>query len=100
MFEVVENGWIGFDDDFKCQVWMFVDMFGGVLIDDYLKKMDCVGIEWLLLIVVCVGDLCVCGFWEILYKVIVDIVVQYLDCFLGFVGIDQICGMEGLCDLM
>ena len=38
--EAVANGWTGLDDDFKRQVRMSPEMFGGVSIDDYLKKMD------------------------------------------------------------
>ena len=38
--EAVANGWTGLDDDFKRQVRMPAEMFGGVSIDDYLGKMD------------------------------------------------------------
>ena len=97
--EAVANGWTGLDDDFKRQVRMPPEMFGGVSTADYLRKMDRAGIERSLLIAVRAGDLRVRGSWEIPYRVIADMVAGHPDRFSGLAGIDQTRGMEQLRDL-
>ena len=97
--EAVANGWTGLDDDFKHQVRMAPEMFGGVAIEDYLRKMDRAGIERSLLIAVRAGDLRVRGSWEIPYHVIAEICDKHPDRFSGLAGVDQTRGMQGLRDL-
>jgi len=97
--EAVANGWTGLDDDFKRQVRMPAEMFNGVTIEDYLRKMDRAGIERSLLIAVRAGDLRVRGSWEIPYAAIAEIVARYPDRFSALAGIDQTRGMQGLRDL-
>ena len=97
--EAVANGWTGLDDDFKRQVRMPAEMFNGVSIEDYLRKMDRAGIERSLLIAVRAGDLRVRGSWEIPYTEIARIVEQHPDRFSALAGIDQTRGMQGLRDL-
>ncbi|WP_295635948.1 amidohydrolase family protein [Novosphingobium sp.] len=97
--EAVANGWTGLDDDFKRQVRMPTEMFNGVSIDDYLRKMDRAGIERSLLIAVRAGDLRVRGSWEIPYIEIARIVERHPDRFSALAGIDQTRGMQGLRDL-
>ena len=65
--EAVGNGWTGLDDDFKRQVRMPAEMFGGVTTDDYLRKMDRAGIERSLLVAVRAGDRAMKGSFEIPY---------------------------------
>ena len=97
--EAVQNGWTGLDDNFKRQVRMAPEMFGGVTTDDYLRKMDRAGIERSLLIAVRAGDLNVKGSWELPYEVIARMCREHPDRFSGLAGIDQTRGMQGLRDL-
>ena len=87
--EAVDNGWTGLDDNFKRQVRMAPEMFGGVTTDDYLRKMDRAGIERSLLIAVRAGDLNVKGSWELPYEVIARMCREHPDRFSGLAGIDQ-----------
>ena len=97
--EAVANGWTGLDDNFKRQVRMPAEMWNGLSMDDYLRKMDRAGIERSLLIAVRAGDMNVRHSWEIPYQAIADICRAHPDRFSGLAGIDQTRGMQGLRDL-
>ena len=97
--EAVTNGWTGLDENFKEQVRMDPALRPGIVIEDYLRKMDRAGIERSLLIAVRAGDLRVRGSWEIPYTAIAEICDKHPDRFSGLAGVDQTRGMQGLRDL-
>jgi predicted TIM-barrel fold metal-dependent hydrolase len=97
--EVVESGQTGLDDEFKAQIRMPEEIRGGVTIEDYLQKMDRVGIERSLLIAVRMGDINVKGGVEIPYETVHEICQQHPDRFSGLAGVDPFRGMAGLREL-
>lgn len=75
----VKLGQTGLDEAFKVQVNMPEAIRGGVLIEDYLGKMDIAGIDRSLLIAVRAGDIRVQGSFEIPYqREIEEILVQHV----------------------
>ena len=95
----VEKKQTGLDEDFKEQVRMPKEMRGGVTIDQYLDKMDLVGIERSLLIAVRAGDIRVPESFEIPYSRVYEICQEHPARFSGLAGIDPFRGMAGLKDL-
>jgi len=95
----VKLGQTGLDEAFKVQVNMPEAIRGGVLIEDYLGKMDTAGIDRSLLIAVRAGDIRVQGSFEIPYQRVDEICRQYPDRFSGLAGIDPFRGMQGLREL-
>ena len=95
----VKLGQTGLDEAFKVQVNMPEAIRGGVLIEDYLGKMDIAGIDLSLLIAVRAGDIRVQGSFEIPYQRVDEICRQYPDRFSGLAGIDPFRGMQGLREL-
>ena len=95
----VKLGQTGLDEAFKVQVNMPEAIRGGVLIEDYLGKMDIAGIDRSLLIAVRAGDIRVQGSFEIPYQRVDEICRQYPDRFSGLAGIDPFRGMQGLREL-
>ena len=97
--DVVAEGRDGLDTDFKSQVRMPRSIWGGVSIEDYLKKMDRSGIERSLLIAVRAGDLRIKGSFEVPYEYVMKVCSEYPDRFSGVAGIDPTRGMRGLGEL-
>jgi len=95
----VKLGQTGLDEAFKVQINMPETIRGGVLIEDYLGKMDVAGIDRSLLIAVRAGDIRVQGSFEIPYQRVDEVCRQYPDRFSGLAGIDPFRGMQGLREL-
>lgn len=95
----VERGQTGLDDAFKAQVRMPEDIRGGVTVENYIQRMDRVGIERSLLVAVRAGDLNVRGGFELPYARVHEVCQQYPARFSGLAGIDPFRGMQGLRDL-
>ncbi len=68
-------------------------------IEDYLAKMDRVGIARSLLIAVRAGDMNVAGSFELPYERVAEICAAHPDRFSGLAGIDPLRGMQALRDL-
>lgn len=95
----VKLGQTGLDEDFKVQIRMPESIRGGVLIEDYLGKMDNAGIDRSLLIAVRAGDIRVRGSFEIPYQRVEEVCKQHPDRFSGLAGIDPFRGMQGIREL-
>ena len=95
----VENDQTGLDDTFKAQVRMARADWGGVEMDDYIRRMDEAGIERSFLAAVRCGDMNIKGSYEISYERVAEVCAKYPDRFSGLAGLDPTRGMQGLRDL-
>lgn len=95
----VANGQTGLDDHFKRQIRMPEGDWGGVEIDEYLRRMDRAGIERTFLIAVRCGDLNIKESFEIPYERVAEVCAKHPDRFSGLAGMDPTRGMQGLRDL-
>ena len=95
----VENDQTGLDDTFKAQVRMARADWGGVEMDDYIRRMDEAGIERSFLAAVRCGDMNIKGSYEISYERVAEVCAKSPDRFSGLAGLDPTRGMQGLRDL-
>ena len=95
----VENDQTGLDDTFKAQVRMARADWGGVEMDDYIRRVDEAGIERSFLAAVRCGDMNIKGSYEISYERVAEVCAKYPDRFSGLAGLDPTRGMQGLRDL-
>jgi predicted TIM-barrel fold metal-dependent hydrolase len=93
--EAVRKGQSGIDRNFKKQIRMDPQLWDGITVSDYLRKMDRAGIERSLLIAVRAGDLRVKLSFELPYEVC----AKYPDRFSGLAGVDPTRGIQQLKDL-
>lgn len=95
----VAQGQTGLDDHFKAQVRMPKSDWGGVEVEEYIRRMDSAGIERSFLVAVRCGDLNIRESFEIPYERIAEVCAAHPDRFSGLAGLDPTRGMQGLRDL-
>lgn len=89
---------VGVDDSFRAQT-RSESIIKGILIEDYLTKMDAAGIERSLLVAARCGDLNVRGSHHLAYEKVAAVCQKYPDRFSGLAGIDPTLGVKQLRDL-
>lgn len=89
----------GFDRAFMEQIRMPPEMYGGVSLEQYIKKMDRAGIERSLLVAVRAGDQRMEGSVEIPYTQVYEYCRTHPTRFSGLAGIDPFRGMSGVREL-
>lgn len=97
--EIVAEGRIPTDDNFRNKVRMKDDPRNGTTAEQYIEKMDRAGIERSLLIATRCGDRRMQGSKEIPYEYIYEACKKYPHRFSGLAGIDPTRGISGLKEL-